>query len=166
MFRSENAMPDPVSLDRFDRAILALLQRDNSTPQRVIAEAVNLSAPAVQRRIRRLQDSGVIRANVALLDPDSVGLPLTLVVEVRMVGDCRDRVGAFRRRVEAEDAVQQCYDVTGEADYVLIVSVASMRDYEALTERLFGGDDNVQRFRTQVVLKRIKVGMALPLGAS
>ena len=80
-----------------------------------------------------------------------------------MASDCRDSIGAFRRRVEAENAVQQCYDVTGESDYVLIVSVAAMRDYEALAERLFGNDGNVQRFRTQVVLKRIKVGMALPL---
>lgn len=156
-------MSDTVSLDRFDRAILALLQRDNQLPQRVIAEAVNLSAPAVQRRIRRLEERGVIRANVALLDPDLVGLPVTLVVEVRMASDCRDSIGAFRRRVEAEDAVQQCYDVTGESDYVLIISVAAMRDYEALAEHLFGNDGNVQRFRTQVVLKRIKVGMALPL---
>lgn len=156
-------MSDSVSLDRFDRAILALLQRDNHLPQRVIAEAVSLSAPAVQRRIRRLEECGVIRANVALLDPDLVGLPVTLVVDVRMVSDCRSSLAAFRRRVDVEDAVQQCYDVTGESDYVLIISVASMRDYEALTERLFGSDDNVQRFRTQVVLKRIKVGMALPV---
>ena len=156
-------MSDTVSLDRYDRAILALLQRDNSTPQRVIADAVNLSAPAVQRRIRKLEERGVIRAHVALLDPDRLGLPVTLVVQVRMASDCRDRLGAFRQRVEAEDAVQQCYDVTGETDYVLIVSVASMRDYEALAERLFSVDDNVQRFRTQVVLKRIKVGMALPI---
>lgn len=156
-------VPDTVSLDRFDRAILALLQRDNHLPQRLIAEAVNLSAPAVQRRIRRLEERGVIRANVALLDPDLVGLPVTLVVEVRMASDGRDSVAAFRRRVEAEDAVQQCYDVTGESDYVLIISVAAMRDYEALAERLFGSDGNVQRVRTQVVLKRIKVGMGLPL---
>ena len=156
-------MSGTVSLDRFDRAILSLLQRDNHLPQRLIAEAVNLSAPAVQRRIRRLEERGVIRANIALLDPDLVGLPVTLVVEVRMASDCRDSIAAFRRRVEAEDTVQQCYDVTGESDYVLIVCVASMREYEALTERIFGNDSNVQRFSTQVVLKRIKVGMSLPL---
>ena len=150
-------------LDRFDRAILAMLQRDNTTPQRVIAEAVHLSAPAVQRRIRKLEERGVIRANVALLDPDAVGLPLTILVEVRMASDCKVGAATFRRRVENEPAVQQCYDITGEADYMLIVCVASMQAYEALTDRLFDGDDNIQRFRTAVVLKRIKVGMAVPL---
>jgi DNA-binding Lrp family transcriptional regulator len=58
----------PYTPDSFDRAILAILQRDNATPQREIAESVSLSAPAVQRRIKRLEETGVIRANVAVLD--------------------------------------------------------------------------------------------------
>ena len=75
-------MATPTALDRFDLAILDILQADNTTPQRAIAQAVNLSAPAVQRRIQRLKDSGVIRANVAVLDPVKVGKPLTIVLEV------------------------------------------------------------------------------------
>lgn len=70
-------------LDSFDRAILDLLQRDNTLPQREIAEAVHLSTPAVQRRIKRLQDSGVIAANVAVIDAAKIGRPLTIIVEVR-----------------------------------------------------------------------------------
>ncbi len=77
-------MATPTALDRFDLAILDILQADNTTPQRAIAQAVNLSAPAVQRRIQRLKDSGVIRANVAVLDPVKVGKPLTIVLEVHL----------------------------------------------------------------------------------
>ncbi len=77
-------MTTPAALDRFDLAILDILQADNTTPQRAIAQAVNLSAPAVQRRIQRLKDSGVIRANVAVLDPVKVGKPLTIVLEVHL----------------------------------------------------------------------------------
>ena len=77
-------MATPAALDRFDLAILDILQADNTTPQRAIAQAVNLSAPAVQRRIQRLKDSGVIRANVAVLDPVKVGKPLTIVLEVHL----------------------------------------------------------------------------------
>ena len=69
-------MPATPALDRFDIAILDILQTDNTTPQRVIAQAVNLSAPAVQRRIQRLKDSGVIRANVAVLDGFAGAKPL------------------------------------------------------------------------------------------
>ena len=68
------------ALDSFDRAILDILQRDNTTPQRAIGEAVNLSAPAVQRRIRRMEEEGVIQANVAVVDPHKVGRPLTIIV--------------------------------------------------------------------------------------
>ena len=159
-------MATPAALDRFDLAILDILQADNTTPQRVIAQAVNLSAPAVQRRIQRLKDSGVIRANVAVLDPVKVGKPLTIVLEVHLDNERPDRTAPLRTRIAAEDAVQQCYSVTGEADYLLVVNVASMADYEALTRRLFEGDDNIKRFRTSVALASLKTGLRVPLDSA
>ena len=159
-------MTTPAALDRFDLAILDILQADNTTPQRAIAHAVNLSAPAVQRRIQRLKDSGVIRANVAVLDPVKVGKPLTIVLEVHLDNERSDRTAPLRARIAAEDAVQQCYSVTGEADYLLVVNVASMADYEALTRRLFEGDDNIKRFRTSVALASLKTGLRVPLDSA
>lgn len=159
-------MTTPAALDRFDLAILDILQADNTTPQRAIAHAVNLSAPAVQRRIQRLKDSGVIRANVAVLDPVKVGKPLTIVLEVHLDNERPDRTAPLRARIAAEDAVQQCYSVTGEADYLLVVNVASMADYEALTRRLFEGDDNIKRFRTSVALASLKTGLRVPLDST
>ena len=159
-------MSTPAALDRFDLAILDILQADNTTPQRAIAQAVNLSAPAVQRRIQRLKDSGVIRANVAVLDPVKVGKPLTIVLEVHLDNERPDRTAPLRARIAAEDAVQQCHSVTGEADYLLVVNVASMADYEALTRRLFEGDDNIKRFRTSVALASLKTGLRVPLDSA
>ena len=159
-------MPATPALDHFDIAILDILQTDNTTPQRVIAQAVNLSAPAVQRRIQRLKDSGVIRANVAVLDPVKVGKPLTIVLEVHLDNERPDRTAPLRARIAAEDAVQQCYSVTGEADYLLVVNVASMANYEALTRRLFEGDDNIKRFRTSVALSSLKTGLRVPLDSA
>lgn len=72
----------PRALDPFDRAILRIIQRDNKTPQRAIAEAVNLSAAAVQRRIAAMELAGVIASNVAIVDPASVSLTITSIVEV------------------------------------------------------------------------------------
>jgi DNA-binding Lrp family transcriptional regulator len=102
-------MTAPAALDRFDLAILDILQTDNTTPQRVIAQAVNLSAPAVQRRIQRLQNTGVIRANVAVLDPEKVGKPLTIVVEVHLENERPDRTAPLRahRRRRGRTAVLQ-----------------------------------------------------------
>ncbi len=150
-------------LDRFDLVILEILQRDNTVSQRDIAQAVHLSAAAVQRRVARLRENGVIKAEVAVLDANRVGRPLTLIVEVHVHDEHPSRTADLRQRILAEPAVQQCYPITGEADYLLVVTAATMADYEALTERLFTADSNVRRFRTSVALGTLKTGLHVPL---
>ncbi|PWE53895.1 AsnC family transcriptional regulator [Metarhizobium album] len=152
-------MPD---LDAFDRKILEILQRDNTTPQRMIGEAVNLSAPAVQRRIKRMTEDGVIRANVAIIDPAAVGQAITIFVEVEVISETAEQIEQAKQAFAACPEIQQCYYVTGEADFVLVIVVPSMADYEALTRRLFFGNNNVKRFRTFVAMDRIKVGLGVP----
>lgn len=157
-------MPSPSTpqLDAFDRKILEILQRDNTTPQRTIGEAVNLSAPAVQRRIKRMTEEGVIRANVAVLDPAAVGQAITIFVEVEVISETAEQIEQAKREFAAAPQIQQCYYVTGEADFVLVIVVPTMADYEALTRRLFFGNNNVKRFRTFVAMDRIKVGLSVP----
>jgi predicted transcriptional regulator len=82
-------MSQTTKIDHFDRAILRLIQRDTRVPQRAIAEAVNLSTAAVQRRIAAMERSGVILRNVAIVDPDQVGLGVTSIVEVNLVDERR-----------------------------------------------------------------------------
>ena len=153
----------PADLDRFDLAILGILQQDNATPQRTIGEAVHLSAPAVQRRIRRLEESGVIQANVAVVDPALVGRPVTVLVEVEIESERVDLLDAAKTSFAAAPEVQQCYYVTGEADFILVLTVATMGEYEAVTRRLFFENHNVKRFRTFVAMGRVKVGLSVPL---
>lgn len=150
-------------LDSFDRAILALLQRDNLMPQRLIAEHINLSAPAVQRRIKRLQETGVISANVAVLEPGHIGRALTAIITVQLVNDRPDLSRDFKARISAEAAVQQCFYVTGETDYILIVTATDMEDYQAICRRLFEGDDNIRRYSTSIALERVKTGLQMPI---
>jgi DNA-binding Lrp family transcriptional regulator len=154
----------PHGLDLFDLAILKALQADNRVPQRLIAKAVGLSAPAVQRRIRRLEEDGVIQANVAVVDPSKVGQAITLLVAVEMESERRQALDAAKRSFASAEEVQQCYYVTGEADFVLVITVPSMAAYEALTKRLFFANHNVKRFRTFVAMDRVKVGLTVPLG--
>jgi DNA-binding Lrp family transcriptional regulator len=153
----------PAELDRFDLAILDILQQDNTTPQRLIGEKVNLSTAAVHRRIRRLEGEGVIAGNVASIDPARVGRPITIVVDVQVESERLDMLDATKRSFSSAPEVQQCYYVTGDADFVLIITVASMGEYEALTRKLFFGNHNVKRFRTLVVMDRIKTGVTVPL---
>ncbi|HWL69972.1 MAG TPA: Lrp/AsnC family transcriptional regulator [Geminicoccus sp.] len=150
-------------LDRFDRAILAILQEDNTTPLRRIGELVHLSAAAVQRRIRRLEQTGVIQANTAQLDPARLGRAITLIVEISVESERLDLLDATQARLAAAPEIQQCYYVTGESDFVLIVTVRTMAEYQALTRRLFFADGNVKSFRTHVVMDRIKTGTRIPV---
>lgn len=149
--------------DSFDRAILALLQQDNRMPQRLIAEQVGLSAPAVQRRVQRLEANGVIAANVAIVDPAALGRPITILVEVEVANESGERIDDLKRRFLAAPEVQQCYYVTGEVDFMLVVTVPTMADYEEMTRRLFFADENVRKFRTFVTMDRVKTGTHIPV---
>ncbi|KQO56301.1 MAG: Lrp/AsnC family transcriptional regulator [Cereibacter sphaeroides] len=147
-------------LDRFDRAILDILRRDNRTPQRTIAERVNLSPAAVQRRIAAMEANGTIIANVAIVSPTLEGPRIAIVVEVHLVNDRSELVepikALFRQTVE----VQQCYYVTGNGGFVLIVSVPDMASYEVLARSLFADNDAVSTYRTLVVLDAVKAPAA------
>lgn len=148
-------------LDSFDLAILRILQRNNQTPQRQIGEAVNLSAPSVQRRIRRMEAAGVIAANAAQIAPEAVGLPLTIIVQVELLSETPGDIDAAKARFAAAPEVQQCHYVTGEADFVLILILDNMAAYEDFTRRMFFDAGNVKKFRTMVSMDRVKTGMAL-----
>jgi Lrp/AsnC family leucine-responsive transcriptional regulator len=145
-------------LDSFDRAILRIVQRDNKMPQRSIAEAVNLSAAAVQRRIAAMEAAGVIEKNVAVLDPRAVEMGITAIVELHLANERSQTVDAAKALFRAAPEVQQCYYVTGGTSFMLIIVSPDMVSYEATTRRLFAQNDAVASFRTLVALDRVKTG--------
>lgn len=149
-------------LDEIDRHLLDLLQSDARQPLERLAGAVGLSAPAVQRRIKRLRGRGIIAREVVEIDPATVGLSMTFIVIVELERERADQIDAFRRRAAAEALVQQCYYVTGEGDFVLVIVARGMDDFEALTRRLFFEDTNVRRFRTSVVMGKAHRSLAVP----
>jgi Lrp/AsnC family leucine-responsive transcriptional regulator len=150
-----------MDLDAFDRKILTLLQADNRVSQRDIAGTVNLSLSAVNRRIAAMEAAGVIAANVAVVDPAKVGRPITIIVEVTVESERLDLLDAVKRRIVACPQVQQVYYVTGEVDFIVILTASDMQDYVALTRELFFAEGNVKSFRTLVVMERAKVGLAV-----
>lgn len=150
-------------IDPFDRAILRVIQHDNKTPQRQIAEQVHLSAASVQRRIADMEDSGVIQANMAVLDPRALGQAITVVVEVHLRSDQSSVVDPVKTLFRNTPEIQQCYYVTGNGGLILIVLVQDMEAYEALSRRLFADNELVSTYRSLVVLDRVKVGLTVPL---
>ncbi|KVN56703.1 AsnC family transcriptional regulator [Burkholderia ubonensis] len=152
-------MPPP--LDAFDRKLLMEVQRDAQTPQNELGARVNLSTAAVNRRLRRLAEDGVIEHYTAVVAPEKVGYALTIVVNVEMESEQIDQIDAMKRTFERCPQVQQCYYVTGEWDFVLILTVRDMDQYNALTRQLFFSNNNVKRFKTLVSMGRVKVGLGV-----
>lgn len=145
-------------LDSFDRAILRILQRDNKTPQREIAETVNLSAAAVQRRIAAMEAAGIIERNVAIVDTGALGMTITAVVEVHLIDERPPTVDGAKALFLAAPEVQQCYYVTGGISFVLVIVTRDMIEYEAISRRLFADNDAVASFRSLIALNRVKTG--------
>ncbi|WP_434403622.1 Lrp/AsnC family transcriptional regulator [Sphingobium sp. DN12] len=154
-------MSQTTKIDDFDRAILRLIQRDTRMPQRAIAEAVNLSTAAVQRRIAVMERSGVIVRNVAIVDPDQVGLGVTSIVEVNLVDEKAARVDKAKQLFRDAPEVQQCYYVTGGRSFIMLIVAPDMRSYEAITRRLFAENESVASYHSYLALNRVKAGMEL-----
>ena len=153
--------PAPADLDAFDRRILAEVQVDARRSAASIGERIGLSATAVQRRLQRLRDSGTIVAEAAVVDPARVGLPVTVVVLVDVERETGDDLDAFVARMRVHPEVRQCWYVTGETDYVLVIDVPDMLAYEAFTRRALVDAGNVRRFTSLVSLGEIVRGPAV-----
>ena len=145
-----------MSIDKLDRQILAIYQHDTRLAAEEIGTRVGLSAAAVQRRLKRLREDGVIVSETASLDLRRLGLGLAAIVGVDLVDESARASQAFRDKIVARGDVQQCYGVTGPTDYVLIVVVADLAAYEAFCDACLLHDPNVRSFTTQIVLESPK----------
>ncbi len=152
-----------VELDSFDFAILRILQKDNTLPHRVIAEKVNLSAPSVQRRIKRLNETGIIESNVSIISGEQIGYALTIIVTVELSNDAIELMDHAREAFLKAPEVQQCYFVSGQIDIVLVIVVQSMSEFSELTRQLFFKNKNVKKFNTYVCMSKVKAGAELPI---
>jgi len=153
----------PLALDSLDRKILAVLQQDAHQSAEVIGSGVGLSASAVQRRIARLREAGVIKAEVAIVDPKSLGRSLTLIVDIEVERERPELMAVLKRWIAAEPAIQEAWYVTGDGDFVLIVAARDVEDYDALMQKLVSENSNVRRFRTRVALGTLKRGCTVPV---
>ncbi|MBI1210924.1 MAG: AsnC family transcriptional regulator [Alphaproteobacteria bacterium] len=150
-------------IDHFDREILACLQTDNRQTAEELAEVVGLSPSAVHRRISKLREDRVIVADVAVVDPARVDRKMTFVVELMLEKVRAAEAAAIKKRLREAAEVQQCYNITGDADLLLIITARDVEDYEDISRRLFSADAGVRRYRTSVVMDRVKTSMAIPV---
>ena len=150
-------------LDSFDIKLLNLLQVNARRTAEELSAQVGLSPSACLRRVNRLRETGVIESEIAVLSPTAVGRRLTMVVEVSLERERPDIIADFKRSMRATPEVNQCYYVTGDVDFILIVTVENMSDYEDFTNNFLFNNKNIKRFSTLVVMDRVKVGLAVPI---
>lgn len=154
------------SLDSFDFQLLAQVQENAQLSQSELGVRVNLSTAAVNRRLKRLTDDGVIKRYTVEIEQTAVGFPLTVIAGVEAESERVDLLDETKRVFASCPEVQQCFYVTGDWDFILILAVTDMEHYNALTRELFFTSNNVKRFKTFVAMSRVKTGVALPLGTS
>jgi Lrp/AsnC family leucine-responsive transcriptional regulator len=155
------------SLDSIDRRILQALQADGRVTYDDLAARVGLSPSATLRRVKRLEDSGVISGYVALVAPERVGLGLTAYINVRLEKNTeshkRSPMDAFSAAVQTWPEVVECAALTGEMDYLLRVVVQDMAHYSRFIMESLLKHPSVQDCKTSFVLQRLKGTTALPV---
>lgn len=160
-------IPFMQTLDKLDRQILRSLQADGRATYDQIAEGVGLSPSAVLRRVKRLEDSGVIDRYVALVRPEAVGLGLTAYVNVRLEkhadSNKRNPMDLFRASVLSWPEVVECAALTGEMDFQLRLMVADMAAYSRFMMDTLLKHPSVQDCKTSFVMDRVKSTTALPV---
>ena len=150
-------------LDDLDRRLLAHLQDDARITSVELARRLNLSAPGLQKRVRKLEQLGVIKGYATLVSRQAVGLDLLCFVQVLLAHHRPGSVERFPARIRKLPEVLECYYLTGEIDYLLKVVVATHDDLERYLYDKLMKVDGFERVRTSIVLKELKASTALPL---
>ena len=155
-----------MNLDRIDVKLLEAVQQNNRITSEDLSEMVGLSPTACQRRLKRLRDDKIIEADVAIVSPRAVGRPVSMIVMVSLERERADIIDRFKTAIRATKEVMAGYYVTGEADFVIVVTAASMEEYEQFTRRFFYENPDIKGFKTLVVMDRVKAGFGLPISAT
>ena len=156
-----------INLDDTDLQLLQQLQLDSSLSNQALARHLELSAPTCLRRVKRLQELGLIEKQVAILSSEHIarltGHGLQAIVEVSLDRQDSSSLLQFEHKAVAEPGVQQCWRVSPGPDFILVIATIDMPAYLALSQKLFTQDANVRNVKAFFSLKRAKFSTELPL---
>jgi DNA-binding Lrp family transcriptional regulator len=146
-----------------DRKILAILQEDARRPNVDLAQAVGLSPSPCLRRVKHLEEAGVIRAHVSLLDPAAVGLPVSVFVQVTLERQVETALDRFETVMRERPEVMECYLMTGDSDYLLRIVVPDLAAYQRFVMDHLTKVAGVASIKSSFALRQVKYRTALPL---
>ena len=151
-----------IKLDQIDRKILNILQEDNQITNQDLAKKVGLSAPPCLRRVRELRRSGIITHDVSLIDP-MAGQSLIVFVDIQLEKTREDLLKSFERKMNEQKEVLQCYFVSGDTDYIVVIHVSDVKKYHEFARKVFANEPNVRTYRSSFCLNRVKYSTKFPL---
>jgi Lrp/AsnC family leucine-responsive transcriptional regulator len=157
------AQVSSMKLDRTDRTILAELQRDGRLSNRELAERVHLSESACLRRIRALEEAGVVDRYAAMVNQSKVGLPGNVFVSITLNRQEQTDLAAFEAAVKRVPEVMECYLMTGQQDYLLRVVVSDPSDFERLHSQQLTRLPGVARVQSSFALRTVRKSTELPI---
>ncbi|HEX5391029.1 MAG TPA: Lrp/AsnC family transcriptional regulator [Burkholderiaceae bacterium] len=152
-----------MNLDAIDLRILEQLQADASLSNVELAKRVHLSPSPCLARVRALENAGLIRQYVALLDAQQLGLHLNVFISISLKQQSRETLEAFEQRITLRDEVMECYLMTGDADYLLRVAVPDMPALERFILEQVAPIAEVEKIRSSFALKQVRYKTALPM---
>ena len=162
----EGSFTNTMRLDRIDHTILDHLQRDGRATSAELGDAAGLSASPAHRRQKLLEEGGIIRGYVALLDQDRVGLPVNVFVSVRLEAQTEDHLAAFEAGIKDLPEVMECYVMSGASDYLLRVVAPDLGAYEEFLRTRLTRIPGVRGVESAFALKRVAYRTSLPLRRS
>ena len=154
---------EPLELDRIDRRMLAVLQEDGRIANSALARRVGLSESATLRRLRRLEDSGLIDGYVLLVNQARAGKPGNIFVEIALTAQEEAALSAFETAVQDRPEILECYLMSGEYDYLLRVVVAAFADFERIHREHLTRLPFVGRVRSSFTLRTVLRRTSIPL---
>ncbi len=156
-------MAAAAELDHTDRVILRLLMEDASRSLAEIAAEVGLTPTPCWKRIRRMEEGGVITGRVALVDPAKVGLPISVFVAVETGDHSAEWIARFAAAVDSTREIAECWRLGGDVDYLLRVVVPDMAGYDAFYRRFVAAVPSLRKVTGRFAMERVKGTTALPI---
>jgi Lrp/AsnC family transcriptional regulator, leucine-responsive regulatory protein len=160
---SKSSIMSTPKLDAIDRRLLVALQNDGRLTATELAERAGLTTSPCLRRLRRLEDTGVIRGYAALVDQKKVGLPVSVFVSIKLERQREEDLNRFQEAVRGCPEIVECYLMTGQRDYLLRVVARDLADYERIVKETLTRIEGVASIESSFALSQVKHSNALPL---
>jgi Lrp/AsnC family transcriptional regulator len=152
-----------LAIDTFDRKIIQIIQAEPNIAIQALAERIGLSHTPCWRRLKKLEERGVIKGRAVLLDAAALGLPVAVFAHIRMKSHDEDTLLAFERTARARPEIVECFSMSGEIDFLLRVAMPSVAEYETFLKKVLVHLPGVSSVNSSFALKCVKFTTMLPV---